>query len=173
MFAAIYASAAQAIDYEILPWGKKSTLKAIRACMNDAMHQMIAKSDDSKCADHIANKSEQSLLADFKRHVAGATFVRLDPNRRVSQHMTARLKNADGIIRKVKSGRTQCLLFGKTLDTWFPDVTDRRRVTRLNWSRGVFGKGRRLDTSTRQIFVAEIGNKVPCYVLSRKRLREG
>ena len=173
MFAAIYGSAAQAIDYGILPWGKKSTLKAIRACMNDAVHQLIAKSDNSKCAVHITNKSEQSLLSDFRRHVGGARFVRLDRNRRMSRHMTAHLKNADGIIRSVKSGRTQCLLFSKALDGWFPDVTDRRRVTRLNRSRGVFGKGRRPDTSTRQIFVAEIGNKVPCYVLSRKKLREG
>jgi Domain of unknown function (DUF927) len=171
MFSCIYAGAALAIEYGILPWGKRSTLKAIRACMNDAMHQLIVEGADSKNADHVANKSDKSLLADFKRYVGNARFVRLDRDRGTSRHMRARLGDADGIIRTVKPGRTQCLLFGRTLDTWFPDVTDRRRVTRLNRSRGVFGKGRRPDTSTRQIFVAEIGSKVPCYVLSRKKLR--
>jgi hypothetical protein len=31
LFAVVYASAAQAIDYGVLPWSKKATLKAILA----------------------------------------------------------------------------------------------------------------------------------------------
>ncbi len=40
LFAVVYASAAQAIDYDVLPWTKKATLKAILACMCDAMDQL-------------------------------------------------------------------------------------------------------------------------------------
>jgi putative DNA primase/helicase len=36
-FAVIYAAAALAIEYEILPWGKKSTLKAVQKCMAAAL----------------------------------------------------------------------------------------------------------------------------------------
>ena len=35
--AVMYASAAQAIDYEVLPWGKRATLKEIKACLYDAL----------------------------------------------------------------------------------------------------------------------------------------
>ena len=41
LFAVLYAGAALAIDYGVLPWGKKSTLEAIKLCMNDAMDQLI------------------------------------------------------------------------------------------------------------------------------------
>jgi hypothetical protein len=51
LFAAVYAGAAQAIDYGVLPWGKRGTLTAIRVCMADAMEQLIASSaDDCKRA---------------------------------------------------------------------------------------------------------------------------
>lgn len=39
-FAVVYASAALAIDYGVLPWTKKSTLSAIKLCMLDAMAQL-------------------------------------------------------------------------------------------------------------------------------------
>jgi hypothetical protein len=35
-FAVLYAAAALTIDYNILPWKKKTTLKAIRKCMKPA-----------------------------------------------------------------------------------------------------------------------------------------
>ena len=40
-FAIVYASAAQAIDYGILPWSKKRTLSDIAKCMADAMDQLV------------------------------------------------------------------------------------------------------------------------------------
>ena len=50
LFAVVYASAAQAIDYGVLPWSKKATLNAILACMTDAMDQLTANFSDSSVA---------------------------------------------------------------------------------------------------------------------------
>jgi hypothetical protein len=47
----------------------------------------------------------------------------------------------------------------------------RNRVTKLLRARHVLRRGRRSDTNTRQIKIAELGTRVPCYALSRKRLR--
>ena len=165
-FAVCYASAAQAIDYGILPWSKKATLQAIKACMYDAMTQLIAATE----LDARGGPSDESLLAEFKRRVGGATFVRLKPNRRKKSFSRTRLNNADGIVRPTKSGKVEYLLFARTLAAWFPEVADRNRLAKLLRSRRIFKRGRRSDTNSRQVQIAELG-RVPCYGLSRKRLR--
>jgi len=65
LFAAVYAGAAQAIDYGVLPWGKKRTLTAIRACMADAMEKLIANSADDCERGRGSGQSDQSMLAEF------------------------------------------------------------------------------------------------------------
>jgi hypothetical protein len=67
LFAAVYAGAAQAIDYGVLPWGKNATLTAIRACMADAMQQLIANSADDRESGRGSMQSVQARLAEFKR----------------------------------------------------------------------------------------------------------
>ena len=170
-FAVVYASAALAIDYGVLPWSKKSTLKAIAACMTDAMEQMTANSGDASDAAGKEIKSDKVLLAEFTQRVDDAKFVRLNRNRANGRLVAKRLKKANGIIRPMSPGKTQCLLFSKTLDGWFPVTTERKRLTKMLRSRRIIGKGRRPDTSTRQISIAEVGKKVPCFALSRRRLR--
>jgi hypothetical protein len=168
-FAIVYAGAAQAIDYGILPWNKNVTLSAIKACMDDAMEQLIAAAADGSDADRL--QSDDSLFAEFKRRVDDAEFVRLGRKRRKNSIMAGRLKRAAGITRPTEAGKVEHLLFGRAFDAWFPDVTVRRRLTGLLRSRAIFKQGRRSDTTTRQVLVAEIGRKVPCYAMSRKRLR--
>lgn len=166
-FAAVYAGAAQAIDYGILPWSKKATLQAIKSCMDDAMEQLIAAAEG---ADGGRQPSDESLLAEFGRLVNDADFVRLESKRRKNSLMAGRLKRAGGITRPTKTGKVEHLLFGRAFDAWFPDVTVRRRLTGLLRSRGIFKQGRRSDTTTRHVHIAEFGGKVPCYAMSRKRL---
>ncbi len=170
-FAVVYASAAQAIDYEILPWSKKSTLKAIAECMIDAMEQLTANSGDASDAACKEIKSDKVLLAEFTQRVDDAKFVRLNRTRPNGRLVAKSLKKANGIIRPTSPGKTQCLLFSKTLDGWFPIATERKRLTKMLRSRRIIGKGRRPDTSTRQVFIAEAGRKIPCFALSRKRLQ--
>ena len=109
-------------------------------------------------------------MAKFKQPVERATFVRLEPNRRKKGRLLTRLKKADGIVRPTKSGKVEHLLFGRTLDAWFPEVAVRNRLTKLLRARRIFRIGRRSDTNTRQVQIAELGTRVPCYALSRKRL---
>jgi hypothetical protein len=113
LFAGDYAGAAQAIDYGILPWSKKATLRAIKVCMYDAMDQLIAASAEASELGARSEQSDQSLLAEFKRRVERATFVRIKPNRRKNGRSLMRLKKADGVVRPTKSGKVEYLLFGR------------------------------------------------------------
>jgi hypothetical protein len=171
LFAVVYAGAAQAIDYGIVPWGKKATLRAIKLCMDDAMDQLIAASGEATVLDAHSNQSDQSLIAEFERRVGNATFVRLKPNRQKNGRSRKRLEKSDGIVRPTKSGKVERLLFARAFEAWFPEAAVRNRVTKLLRARHVFRRGRRSDTNTRQIKIAELGTRVPCYALSRKRLR--
>jgi hypothetical protein len=169
-FEAVYAGAALAIDYDVLPWRKKSTLAAIRACMMDAMAQLAVNFDGLALAIAATPKPDGVLLAEFKDLVAKAKIVRIDRQKRKKGSLTA-LQEADGIIRSTKNGKAERLLLSKTLKRWFPHSATRKRLVARLRSLRVFGKGRRPDTSTRQIFIAELGRKVPYYALSRMRLR--
>jgi putative DNA primase/helicase len=171
LFAAVYAGAAQAIDYGVLPWGKKATLTAIRTCMVDAMEKLIASSADVCDRDQGSEQSELSMLAEFKRRMDGATFVRLERGRRRKKVLATCLTAADGLIRPTKPRRCEYLLFAQTMKAWYPDVSARQRLTKLLRSHRILKGGRRADTNTRQVLIAELGAKVPCYGLVRKRLK--
>jgi putative DNA primase/helicase len=171
LFAVVYASAAQAIDYGVLPWGKKATLGAIRVCMIDAMQQLIANSGSDAESDRGGVQSDQSMLAEFKRRLDDAKFVRLERNRRKKKALVKQLKMADGIIRPTKPGKCECLLFARTMKAWYPQVLVLKRLTSLLRSRKILQNGRRTDTNTRQVLIAELGTKISCYGLRRKRLK--
>jgi hypothetical protein len=171
LFAVIYASAAQAIDYGVLPWTKKATLTAIKSCMEDAMEQLIENSAGASDRGSRSRRSDQSLLAEFKQRVHEAKFVRLERNRRKSMGLLARLKNADGIIRPTKPQKCECFLFGATMNAWFPEVVERQQLAKLLLSLRIIKKGRRPDTNTKQVMIAELGTKIPCYAVMRKRLK--
>jgi hypothetical protein len=171
LFAAVYAGAAQAIDYEILPWGKKSTLRAIKSCMYDAMDQLIAASGEASALDAHSHQSDQSLFTDFKRRAESATFVLLKSNRQKNGRSRTRLEKADGIVRPTKSGKVERLLFARAFEAWFPEIAARNRLAKLLRSRRIFRRGRRSDTNTRQVKIAELETRAPCYALSLNRLR--
>ena len=170
LFAVVYASAAQAIDYGVLPWGKKATLKAILSCMTDAMDQLTANFPESPDGGAERIKSDDTLVAEFKRRVEDAKFVPVERNRRKPQSTTGRLKKADGFIQSTRPGRVRYLLRSKTLETWFPNVTTRKHLSAVLRSRGILKAGRRADTSTRQIYIAPLKKRVSCYALLRKRI---
>jgi hypothetical protein len=170
LFAAVYAGAAQAIDYGVLPWGKNATLTAIRACMADAMEQLTASSADDCKRGRGSEQSDQSMLAEFKRRMDGAMFVRLKRDRRKNKVLATRLTIADGVNRPTKPRKCEYLLFARTMKAWYPEVSARQQLTKLLRSHRILKGGRRADTSTRQVLIAELDTKVPCYGLVRKRL---
>ena len=136
------------------PGGRKSTLSAIRVCMNDAMQQLIANSGSGTESDQGGVQSDQSILAEFKRRLDDAKFVRLERNRRKKKALVKQLKMADGIIRPTKPGKCECLLFARTMKAWYPDPAALKRVTKLLRSRKILKKGRRTDTNTRQVLIS-------------------
>jgi hypothetical protein len=166
LFAVLYASAALAIDYAVLPWDKRDTLDAIRACMLDAMDQLVAASGTTEPISEEV-KSDIVLLAEFRDRVIAANFVRLKSTGK--GRAASSLDTADGIIKPIKPGSVRYHLFSERFQKWFPDQENRERLTKLLQSRGVFRRGRRPDTATRQVFLSELGRKVPCYVFSCKR----
>lgn len=168
-FAVIYAGAAQAIDYGILPWEKKKTLEAIKACMDDAMEQLIAKS--AVVSDSVLPRSQQSLLAEFKRQMSGADFARVGRGTKRNKASAKKLKHAQGFVRPANPGKCEYLLFASAMESWFPDVSDRQRLTKYLREVKLLKKGRRRDTATRQVFLTELGKKVSCYGVWRARVR--
>jgi hypothetical protein len=169
-FAVVYASAAQAIDFDVLPWSKKATLRAIATCMTDAMEQFAANFSDSQNGGGGQSKSDDTLLAEFKRQVEDAEFVRIERNTRKQYPTPKRLKKADGFIHPLRSGRVRYLLCSETLEKWFPEVTTRKHLSAVLRSRGILEPGRRADTSTRQIHIAPLKKRVSCYALLRNRI---
>jgi len=172
LFAVVYASAAQAIDYGILPWKRKATLKAGLACMTDAMDQLTANVSDNREGGGDRIKSDDTLVAEFKRRVEEANFVRIERNSRKPYSTAKRLKKADGYIQATRLGRVRYLLRSKALERWFPNVTTRKHLSAVLRSRGILKAGRRADTSTRQIHIALLEKRVSYYVLLRKRISE-
>lgn len=171
-FAALYASAALAIDYGILPWSKDATLADIRKCMQDAVEQLIASFEPEPNSSAVNDQDFESELKQFKELVASAKFVPLDREANSRAIPANRFNDADGVIRHDNSGTRRTLLFSKTLKRWFPDANKRNRLTKSLRARRILGKGRRPDTCTRETLIAELGGRVPCYAVSRKRLRQ-
>ena len=173
-FAVLYASAAQAIDYGILPWKKKPTLKAIKACMNDAMDQLGGNGSDTSAGTDRSDSSsrldpaDDDLLAEFSRRVAQANFVRVGRGR--DQRPTAdQLNAADVFIRPTEPGRVKHFLRSDLLEAWFPVAAERKRLSAALIARRIVRPGPREDSATRQVMFSPIG-KVSCYQLVRRRI---
>jgi putative DNA primase/helicase len=160
-FAIIYASAALAIDYGILQWSKKATRAAIASCMADAMEQLIPNSTDTA--------PQMTVISEFKTRIEGANFLQIDGNR-ANRPDRAKLAKASGITKRGSSGKVQHLLFASRFDEWYPSIAERRKVANVLRSLGIFRAGRRSDTTTRQVFIAEAGGKLSCYSVSKKKL---
>ena len=171
-FAALYASAALAIDYGILPWSKDATLADIRKCMQDAVEQLIASFEREPNSSAVNDQDFEFLgIEQFKELVASAKFVPLDREANSRAIPANRFNDADGVIRHDNSGTRRTLLFSKTLKRWFPDANKRNRLTKSLRARRILAKAA-VRHLTRETLIAELGGRVPCYAVSRKRLRQ-
>ena len=87
-FAVMYAAAALAIDYEILPWGKRSTFRAIEKCMRLALatletgHTQAASITPAVDLHHLGRTLEEQL--------AGAKIVPVTPKQKVTKKQAQR-----------------------------------------------------------------------------------
>jgi hypothetical protein len=72
-FAVNYASTAQAIDYDVVPWRRPETLEAIASCMSDAMDQLLRSSGG--ISRRSPKDSDSALLGKFKKQMRSAEFA--------------------------------------------------------------------------------------------------
>lgn len=167
-FAVLYAGAALAIDYKVLRWSKEKTLEAIHRCLIAATDQWIAEASSN-----VSNENNLRL-GEFKKLIDTATFVRLNPRRRKkgAGERSINLTNAHGIIRplRAKPGKVECLLFRRTMDNWFPNANERSGLIKSLCRHHILGKGRRSNVRTRQVFITELGHRISCYRISRRKL---
>lgn len=93
-FAVMYAGAALAIDYEILPWKKGPTFRAVEKCMRLALATMqIGKAQEASTtpavdAHHLGRTLEEAL--------AHAKLVSVKPKRKVTEKQARARQKADG-----------------------------------------------------------------------------
>jgi hypothetical protein len=97
-FAVIYAGAALAIEYEILPWGKKNTRAAIAKCMTAAFTTIRNPSSLPARASPSIGTVARALKNDLDR----LTFVAVKKGKACSDNEARRRQKADGF----RIGRT-------------------------------------------------------------------
>jgi putative DNA primase/helicase len=160
-FAVIYASAAQAIDYGILPWKKGATLHDLKRCMDDAMDQLTSPSFSNSMP---ITPHDEDLISEFQKRLRNTKFI--DP----TGATTDELNSAAGVKRPGENGKVRYLLFSKTMDLWFPDSISRKRLAAALSSRGLIKASRRADSRTVQTHLAALGKRLPCYHLRRRKV---
>ena len=90
-FAVLYAAAALAIDYEILPWKKEGALRAISVCMDGAF-DLLAGSG----ADVASNSTSRALLQSLRTALARLNLVKVVKRKRLGPGETELRDQADG-----------------------------------------------------------------------------
>jgi hypothetical protein len=93
-FAVIYAAATLAIDYGILPWGTRSTFRAIEKCMRLALATL--ETGQTEAASTTPAIDPQSLGKTLKAQLSRARILRVKPKQKVTQKQARARQKADG-----------------------------------------------------------------------------
>jgi len=93
-FAVIYAAAALAIDYGILPWQKRSTFRAIEKCFRLGLATL--ETGLTQAPSITPPVDPHHLTKTLKEQLASAQIVRVRPRQKVTGKQTRTRRNADG-----------------------------------------------------------------------------
>ena len=93
-FAVMYAAAALAIDYRILPWKRKSTFRAIEKCMRLALATMETGANEPASTTQATGAHQ--IAKTLQQRLAEAKLVVVKPKRKVSEDQARTRQNADG-----------------------------------------------------------------------------
>jgi hypothetical protein len=154
-FALIWAAAAMAIDYQILPWKKPPTFKAVRKCLRKALGVIATDKSTVSPVDALG-----SILEELNEKLEKADLRKVVLRERVTPEQARQRANADGF--RIKG---EIYLKPDRLRKWVPSHRD--RVVLKNG--GVF-RTRRNDAATVEQVIAGIPGKPRYYVLNRKKL---
>ena len=169
-FAVVYAGTALAIEYEILPFDKKATLRDIRKCMNDAIDLLIENEARGPDAGSL-RLSDDQLVSNFRQQLVETKFIKAGRYaNRVKRLTVQEIKSADGFIMYDEPGKFRMMIPTPRIKTWYRDTPTRNRLVGLLRERKIFGAGRQADTSARQIKINPYPTKMPCYRVSLKML---
>lgn len=169
--AAVYAGSALAIDYQILPFGKKKTLQALRKCMNDAIDLLIAN-EAAGTNSSAPSISDDQLVADFREHLSFAKYVKAGRYANRAKPLTVQdIESADGFIKYDLLGQYRTMIPTSQMEAWYQDRPTRNRLISSLRTRKIFGPGRQADTSALQIMIKPYPTKIPCYRVFLKTLK--
>lgn len=154
-FAVIWAAAALAIDYKLLPWKKGGTLRAIEKCFRRCIGAIASPA--------IAPRAPNSahVVCEFKKRLDQCELRSIKKRKRTSEDEAAARQNADGfIINKVMH------LKNDRFEEWFPSKQDRSALK----SAGIF-MPQRNDTPTVSKKISGIAGKPRYYVVNYEMLK--
>jgi hypothetical protein len=157
-FAAMYAAAALAIDYEILPWAKGSTFRAIEKCMHLALATL--QTGKNRAASITSTIDTHHIGKTLQEQLAGAQIVPVKPKQRVTKKQARTRQKADGFKINgkiyVKPDRFKC---------WIPAPPQRNALK----ERKVIVAGRK-DTATVEKKIGGIQGKPRYYAIDLRAL---
>ena len=93
-FAVMYAAAALAIDYDILPWKKPPTFRAIEKCMRLALAMLATGAKEPAAA--MPAIGTRHLGRTLMKQIAKAELVTVKPKRKVTEAQARARQKADG-----------------------------------------------------------------------------
>jgi putative DNA primase/helicase len=154
-FALIWAAAAMAIDYEVLPWKKSPTFSAVEKCLRKALD--VIESSKSSASPVDAATSIVMALSD---KLENADLRKVVPRKKITPQQARRRVNADGFRINgdiyVKPDR---------LRRWIPSHRDRVVLK----DSGIV-RTRRDDAATIEQVIAGVPGKPRYYVLDGGKL---
>ena len=93
-FAVMYAAAALAIDYDILPWKKRPTFRAIEKCMRLALATLATGAKET--ATTAPAIDSRHICRTLKERIAEAELVVVTPKQKVTEEQARARRKADG-----------------------------------------------------------------------------
>jgi hypothetical protein len=155
-FALIWAAAAMAIEYGILPWKKSATFRAVEKCLRKALSEIEA----GKAAAQSPRGASASVLMTLNERLAKADLRTIVLRKKITPQQARGRVKADGF-------RINGDIFLKPdrLRKWLPSQRDRDALK----SAGVL-RTRRDDAATIEQVIAGIPGKPRYYVLDVKKL---
>jgi uncharacterized protein DUF927 len=161
-FALLYAAAALAIDYGILPWGKRATLRVIKRCMRDAL--VLLESSRLSLTSQPGAAKTSELVTALTRHLAASKLAPVTLKQRATATQVKRRREADGFLIT-----GEIYLKPDRLKQWFPDQPTRAAL--IKWlKRKKILHTIRSDTSTCDQLIGGIDGKRRYYIMRRRRL---
>jgi hypothetical protein len=154
-FALIWAAAAMAIDYRVLPWKKRPTFKAVEKCL----HKALAVIEASKASASPVDPATSILVA-LKEELEKADLRKVILRKQITSQQARRRVNADGF--RING---DIYLKPDRLRRWVPRHRDRLVLK----DAGVV-RTRRDDAATIEQVVAGIPGKPRYYVLDGGKL---